>query len=159
MTAAETRQGAKAVGSSGHDSPEQFATALGSALLVQAPHRVRLSRKRGWRLPENTVVVSRPSKWGNPWRPGKLYVIGREEGDDVCEAFTVEQCVTRFSHWLGVSADGRRIAEAARHELRGKNLACWCALDRPCHADVLLRLANEPLSENEMGAHTSSDPS
>jgi hypothetical protein len=30
-------------------------------------------------------------------------------------------------------------------ELRGKNLACWCSLDRPCHADVLLRLANAPL--------------
>lgn len=26
--------------------------------------------------------------------------------------------------------------------LRGKNLACWCALDQPCHADVLLEVAN-----------------
>lgn len=26
--------------------------------------------------------------------------------------------------------------------LRGKNLACWCPLDQPCHADVLLELAN-----------------
>jgi Domain of unknown function (DUF4326) len=31
---------------------------------------------------------------------------------------------------------------AARVHLRGKNLACWCRLDRPCHADVLLELAN-----------------
>lgn len=28
------------------------------------------------------------------------------------------------------------------HELRGKNLACWCPLNQPCHADVLLKLAN-----------------
>lgn len=26
---------------------------------------------------------------------------------------------------------------------RGKNLACWCKLDSPCHADVLLKLANK----------------
>ena len=28
-------------------------------------------------------------------------------------------------------------------ELRGKNLACWCPLDQPCHADVLLEIANK----------------
>jgi hypothetical protein len=27
-------------------------------------------------------------------------------------------------------------------DLRGKNLACWCPLDQPCHADVLLEIAN-----------------
>lgn len=26
-------------------------------------------------------------------------------------------------------------------ELCGKDLACWCPLDQPCHADVLLELA------------------
>lgn len=29
-----------------------------------------------------------------------------------------------------------------RRDLAGKDLACWCPLDRPCHADVLLELAN-----------------
>jgi hypothetical protein len=122
------------------------------------------------------VLVSRPSKWGNPWRVGKLYVVGREEGEDVCEAFSAAQCVTRFRLWLGVSAEGQRLAREARRELRGKNLACWCPLDSecpscngtgsenapgdsmpddcdtcngtgcvrvPCHADVLLEVANE----------------
>jgi hypothetical protein len=35
------------------------------------------------------------------------------------------------------------IADRARAELRGHDLACWCPLDQPCHADVLLELANE----------------
>jgi hypothetical protein len=38
---------------------------------------------------------------------------------------------------------------AAREELAGKNLACWCALDQPCHADVLLELANADSSGSE----------
>jgi hypothetical protein len=33
---------------------------------------------------------------------------------------------------------------AALPELRGHDLACWCKLDEPCHADVLLELANGP---------------
>jgi hypothetical protein len=32
--------------------------------------------------------------------------------------------------------------EAARLELAGKNLACWCKPGEPCHADVLLEIAN-----------------
>lgn len=32
--------------------------------------------------------------------------------------------------------------DAARANLRGKNLACWCKQGDPCHADVLLKLAN-----------------
>lgn len=37
--------------------------------------------------------------------------------------------------------------EIIRAELAGKNLACFCALDKPCHADVLLDLANRPVCE------------
>jgi hypothetical protein len=32
--------------------------------------------------------------------------------------------------------------------LKGKNLACWCKLDEPCHADFLLRLANSRAAKN-----------
>ena len=43
-----------------------------------------------------------------------------------------------------------------QRDLAGKNLACWCALDEPCHADVLLEIANrrpstEDLSQNAIG--------
>ena len=108
------------------------------------PHHIQLSRKKGFRLPPNTVIVARPSKWGNP------YVVG-VDGDAI-------HCVAEYIRMLtGVPMvawpkdPGR--AEAALHfapgdfeaeeELRGKNLACWCPLDQPCHADVLLELANK----------------
>lgn len=118
------------------------------------PERIQLSRKKGWRKPENTVVVARPSKWGNPYRIS-------EESVDNAQAFVV-----RGSHVMGVFDtinDARREAvdlfelnigpmgawEYDRDtlvrlidELRGKNLACWCPLDQPCHADVLLDIAN-----------------
>ena len=32
--------------------------------------------------------------------------------------------------------------ERLRAEVAGRDLACWCPLDSPCHADVLLELAN-----------------
>jgi hypothetical protein len=47
-----------------------------------------------------------------------------------------------FEMWLGVSPLGEAMAARAKAELRGKDLACWCRLDQPCHADVLIELAN-----------------
>ena len=88
------------------------------------PQRIQLSRKKGFKLPPNTVVVSRPSKWGNPFRVG-------HEADDQSEA------VQMFRASIGGL---RRIH--IKHELRGMNLACWCKPGTPCHADVLLEIAN-----------------
>lgn len=68
------------------------------------------------------VYVGRPSKWGNP------FVIGRDG--------TREQVIEKYRHTLTPAQ-----VEAARRELRGKNLVCWCA-PLPCHADVLLEIAN-----------------
>ena len=89
------------------------------------PHRVQLSRRKGWKLPANTVVVARPTKWGNPFRPGTKDV------PDVATA------VARYRQEIAPTIDAS--------ELRGKNLACWCPLDGPCHADVLLELANRTI--------------
>jgi hypothetical protein len=93
------------------------------------PVRVQLSRAKGWKMPPNTVSVARPSKWGNPFRVGKD-----------CNVF---QAVDHFrAHLL---ADELPITvEEVRRELRGKNLACWCK-SSPCHADVLLSIANPKL--------------
>jgi hypothetical protein len=88
-----------------------------------APHRVQLSRRKGWRKPENTVVVARPSRWGNPF---SVDVYGRDAA------------VAMFREYaLDVLGRDRIVAELA-----GKNLACWCRLDQRCHADVLLEIAN-----------------
>lgn len=73
-------------------------------------------------MPENTIYVGRPSKWGNPYSLGihcltmtKLLKWYRE---------FVEYQLTLHPEWLDA--------------LKGKDLACWCPLDQPCHADILL---------------------
>ena len=74
------------------------------------------------------VYVGRPSKWGNPFRMG---VDG-----------TREEVIEKYREWLLVNE--RLMADL--DELRGKDLACWCA-PKPCHADVLLELSNRPGGE------------
>ncbi len=98
------------------------------------PRRIQLSRAKGWRMPPNTVSVAWPSRWGNPYRIGP-------SGDalDCVEQFRLacERGYTQTS-----CADNNWTMEGWLAPLRGKNLACWCKLDQPCHADVLLELAN-----------------
>lgn len=113
--------------------------------------RIQLRRKKGWRLPENTVVVSRPSKWGNPYKIGEVMKDERYRYINGCgESFELrdggiwigdpETAVRAFQHWLWLHPAE---AEEVKAELRGKNLACWCPLHLPCHGDALLRIANE----------------
>ena len=48
-----------------------------------------------------------------------------------------------YRTWMhGDSKDAAKVRAAAREELRGKNLGCWCPLDGPCHGDVLFEIAN-----------------
>jgi len=102
---------------------EDAATSAGKLPLM--PQRLQRSRRKGARLPAGTLVVSRPTKWGNP-HPLEL---GRAEAvrryrDDL------------LAGRLGVSVDD------VRRELRGRDLACYCPLDEACHADVLIEIAN-----------------
>lgn len=121
------------------------------------PERVQRKRTKGWRMPPNTVSVTRPGKWGNPFRAD---VFGLETSialyretvtggwdpkhvahlsDELCgEAYRLSrEWKQRFRQvWGGSTFDALRL------DLRGKNLACYCPLDKPCHADVLLELAN-----------------
>lgn len=95
------------------------------------PQRIQLSRKKGWRLPPNTVIVSRPSVFGNPFH--------------VTHPLARQRAVDLYRVWLGERIcpnSSLTMWDRARQELRGKNLACWCRLDQPCHADVLLEIAN-----------------
>lgn len=101
--------------------------------------RIQLSRRRGWKLPANAVVVSRPGPWGNPFRVGT-------HG-------TRAECVDLHQKLMAglVCVSLGNVAEQQAHrdhvvahiaELRGRDLACWCSLDGPCHADTLLEIAN-----------------
>ena len=90
------------------------------------PQRLQRSRRKGARLSAGVVVVTRPTKWGNPY-PLEL---GREEA------------VRRYREDL-LAGRLEVTVDDARQELRGRDLACYCPLDEPCHADVLLAFANE----------------
>ena len=90
------------------------------------PRRLKLSRQKGARLPQGAVVVARPTKWGNPYRPDKL---------------TRAEAVANYRRDLLAGKLKVSVADA-RRELAGHDLACWCSLDGPCHADVLIEIAN-----------------
>ncbi len=108
------------------------------------PTRVRLSRKKGWKLPPDTVSVARPGRWGNPFSVAPELAPGTPVGTRYTAMPTVAEAVAAYRHWVESDPAGREVAQQARRELRGKNLACWCPLDGPCHAEVLLDIANRP---------------
>jgi hypothetical protein len=106
------------------------------------PKRVQMHRRQGgWRKDHpDAVDVARPGKWGNPWSVEKA----REVGYDGTDADLDTLCVRLFRNGIerGLPAVAAHRAAIESGELRGKDLACWCPLDQPCHADVLLELAN-----------------
>lgn len=102
--------------------------------------RIQLKRTKGWRMPANTVKVDRSTKWGNPFVPGKPAPVGPTKGEIVADrrhAFILYRSMAPFN---------AQLVTAARAELAGKNLACWCPHDDlyedVCHAAVLLKIAN-----------------
>lgn len=127
------------------------------------PQRIQRKRTAGWRMPANTVYVGRGSKWGNPFKAGQPSGIfdgshGRPLGlrdhvEILIPSLSLEQSVEFYRNALEgflkpeMYPAGHNFRERIKHydmrfHLRGRNLACWCALDKPCHADVLLELAN-----------------
>lgn len=102
------------------------------------PERIQLRRSKGWRMPPNTVKVDRSTKWGNPFSVGDRACSNPASGI-VAVCFSVEEAVDTFRSIVENSGAFRDSIVA---ELRGKNLACWCPIGSPCHADVLLELAN-----------------
>lgn len=124
------------------------------------PVRVQLSRTKGWKMPENTVKVDRATGFGNPFPIIKctspsggvsspIWQVGTWDGPAMwfqnTEAEARALSVQAFRAWIGHPAQ-EPLREMARLSLRGKNLACWCK-GTPCHADVLLEIANRPECE------------
>jgi len=92
------------------------------------PVRIQRRRTKGWQMPANTVSVTRPSVFGNPFTEGGP-----------------EQRVVMYREWLRGSGRMDRPLQKLLYNLpalRGKDLACFCPLGQVCHADVLLELAN-----------------
>ena len=86
------------------------------------PRRIQRKRTKGWKMPANTIYVGRPSRWGNPFPFQK--------------GWTNKEIVDMFQRNLS------DLEKEQMKELKDKNLACWCPLDQPCHADTLLGIAN-----------------
>jgi len=112
------------------------------------PARIQRRRTAGWRTPDNTVIVSRPSRFGNPFTLAMAYELGYARHGDTEQAR--KAVVGAFEDWLRGNRDMWQSdkGDAARQRildglpsLRGKNLACYCPEGAPCHADVLLKLA------------------
>lgn len=109
------------------------------------PKRIQLRRTAGWRKPEGAINVARPTKWGNPFRAETTLTVSefKPVGDGGVLVDHLVGCDERLAvelyrqHILGTFG-----LEQIRAELGGHDLACWCAADAPCHADVLLELAN-----------------
>lgn len=107
------------------------------------PIRVQRKRARGWKMPENTVYVGRPTVWGNPFTDKYAIDAGFYGNKDFLPYCFRDWIGGGDWFWGGEECNERRNRLiAALPTLRGKNLACWCRLDQPCHADVLLELAN-----------------
>jgi hypothetical protein len=104
--------------------------------------RMRLSRARGWRKPEGAVVVTRPGRFGNPFRAS---IFGRRPA---VARFDLYLTVRRIRPAGWVDMLGYPSDEEIREALTGRSLLCWCALPEPgqpdlCHAAVLMRLCRE----------------
>lgn len=99
------------------------------------PKRIQRKRTKGWKMPAGTVYVGRPTKWGNPYRVVAAPKMYRQMP-------TRAAAMEAFIEYINEDPEGWAMSDRAKVELRGKDLACWCSLDQPCHADVLLELAN-----------------
>jgi len=115
------------------------------------PQRMHLSRKAGFSLQDASRqlnglparLVTRPGKWGNPFTieaTAARYALSPEDA----QVRAVDLC----GQWLNgtlapdLSPAAPPPLAAIRAELGGHNLACWCRPGTPCHADILIELAN-----------------
>ena len=126
------------------------------------PIRIQRKRTKGYKMPKNTIYVGRPTKWRNPFKvgkrtpawektfiaiqlckknfivPGDIKVIYKTGIFD--KPITLKQSIQWYRIWLKFQIEAKNLNVK---DLRGKNLACWCKPGEPCHADILLKLANK----------------
>lgn len=115
------------------------------------PGRIQRQRTSGWRMPLDAVYVGRPSTWGNP------FPVASGAGEMFPRTDSIRmfrELVVAGETWWGSGSDRHHFTrrpsgplhvptvEEIRRGLAGRDLVCWCPPDVPCHADVLLELAN-----------------
>jgi len=119
------------------------------------PIRVQRSREKGWRMPENTLYVGRPTIWGNPYKvvdisPGVFSVrLDKYVNDETVVDILTGTCHLEYSSKRAANKDCISAYEMYLEykmkkdptfldKLKGYNLTCWCNLNSPCHADILI---------------------
>lgn len=129
------------------------------------PERIQRKRTAGWRMPEGAIYVGRPTKWGNLWMIDKSsgLVVGPGRFYSHDPSASQGLAVALYRDWLRLGnqssvlsgtrdyAITRQIILDGIADLSGRDLVCWCPLDQPCHADVLLEIANST-TESEVTA-------
>ncbi len=106
------------------------------------PKRIQRSRVKGWKMPPGAVYVGRPSKWGNPFNARDCPLdIGPPAW---ARGAAVDSFREAYMDLLVHPAGTHRLKFTPEElaSLKGHDLACWCPLNQPCHADVLLEIAN-----------------
>lgn len=104
------------------------------------PERIQRKRARGWRMPPGAVYVGRPTVWQNRY--------GLRGTACMVVVASLEEAVAAFRRMVEAEVAAVGGVPGYILPLRGKDLACWCPLTRPdgtphpCHADVLLAMAN-----------------
>src|SRR5258705_6034357 len=96
------------------------------------PVRIQLSRKKGWKMPENTEKVDRTTAWGNPFIINPHVKPGSKVAMYICVP-TATEAVEIYREYIILYPE---VQERARRALRGKNLACWCPLPKPGEPDI-----------------------
>jgi len=114
---------------------------------MTAPQRIQMSRQHPWKAEHpDAIKVDRTTMWGNPFRVGKPIRVWFETRLILVTPEDTSKAVDWYRLWLSgvVRVTGKK--PPAREDivtaLRGHDLACWCAPDATCHADVLLEVAN-----------------
>lgn len=139
---------------------------------MTTPTRIQRKRTKGWRMPAGTVYVGRPTMWGNPFKANgdTMEAIARYESALLGQIGWAVQylqrylnrfdasAATAYDHHIDAAPDIDDLRRLIVYHLKDRDLACWCRLcdehkdglplgvkcDKcaPCHADVLLDLAN-----------------
>jgi hypothetical protein len=121
--------------------------------------RIQRKRTKGWRKSKNSIYVGRGSKWGNPFKVGsylnawgkaflaiKLTDATPESIHKIYHSgifdtpISLEKSLEWYEIWITFMIKEKKLEI---NELKGKDLVCWCPLTSQCHADILIKLANE----------------